>query len=103
MTSPTRIGPVLPTREVGVGSDGGHPHGILWKRQGSARVWRAQPADVARYNLLDRFRLDVELAESRQDPARHVVGLEKVNLTDGERRSWQEVLQPRHDIRVLQR
>src|SRR5260221_3807391 len=63
-----------------------------------ARVWRALPADVARYDLLDRFRLDVELAESRQGPARHIVGLEKVNLAGGERLAGQELEQPRLDL-----
>ena len=53
------------------------------------RLRGAHPADISRHDLLDGFRLDVELPEPRQGPARHVVRLEKVNLAGGERRARQ--------------
>ena len=58
------------------------------------RSWCAR-ANIGRYYLLDRFRLDIELPETRQGTARDVVRLEKINLAGGERWVWQELEQPR--------
>ena len=41
-------------------------------------------ANIGRYHLLECFRLDIEFPETRQDTARDVVRLEKINLTGGE-------------------
>ena len=63
----------------------------------SEHRWRAS-ANVGRYYLLDRFRLDIELPETRQGTARDVVRLEKINLTGGEWWVWQELEQPCLDL-----
>src|SRR5260370_37858019 len=57
---------------------------------GSGRFRYARPANIGRYDLLDRFRLDVEVLEARQGPARHVVHPEKINLACGQRRGLRE-------------
>jgi hypothetical protein len=36
-----------------------------------------RPTEIGRHHLLDRFRLNVELPQTRQGPARHVVRLER--------------------------
>jgi hypothetical protein len=63
---------------------------------------RVAPADAGldgvEYYLLDRFRLDIELSETRQGTARDVVRLEKINLAGGERWVWQELEQARLDL-----
>jgi len=63
----------------------------------SEHRWRAT-ANIGRHYLLDRFRLDIELPETRQGTARDVVRPEKINLTRGERWIWQELEQPRLDL-----
>ena len=63
----------------------------------SEHRWRAS-VNVGRYYLLDRFRLDIELPETRQGTARDVVRLEKINLAGGERWVSQELEQPRLDL-----
>jgi hypothetical protein len=39
--------------------------------------------------------LNIEVVKTRQAPARNIIGLEKINLADGERWVWQELEQPR--------
>ena len=51
----------------------------------------ARPAEIRRHDLLHRFRLDVELPQTRQGPACHVIRLEQVNLAGRKRRAWQEL------------
>jgi hypothetical protein len=51
------------------------------------------------HDLLDRFRLDVEVLEAWQGPARHVVHPEKINLACRQRRARQKLEQPRQDLR----
>ena len=63
----------------------------------SVRSWYAR-ANIGWYHLLDRFRFDVELPETRQSTARDIVPLEKINLAGGERRVRQELEQPRLDL-----
>ena len=52
---------------------------------------RCASANIGRYYLLDRFRLDIELPETRQGTAQDVVRLEKINLAGGERWARQEL------------
>src|SRR6478672_4202486 len=64
---------------------------------------RCASANIGRYYLLDRFRLDLELPETGQCPARKIIRFEKIDLTGGERRIWQELEQPRLGSRPPQR
>src|SRR5260370_15395073 len=64
---------------------------------GSVRFRCARPATIGRYDLLDRFRLDVEVMETRQGPARHVVHPKKINLACGERRARRMLFTRRSD------
>src|SRR5437773_4789303 len=65
-----------------------------------ARTWIIAPAsaEIGRHDILDRLRCDVELRETRQGSARHVVHLEQVDLAGGKRRIRQEFEQPRLDL-----
>src|SRR6476620_5023687 len=68
-----------------------------WSSISEHRSVRCASANIGRYYLLDRFRLDIELPETWQGTARNIVRLEKVNLAGGERWVWQELEQPRLD------
>jgi hypothetical protein len=69
-----------------------------WADRRLSRFRCARPANIGRYDLLDRFRLDVEVLEARQGPARHVVHPKKINLACGQRRVRQKLEQPRQDL-----
>src|SRR5436189_2814802 len=74
-------------------------HGASWCHTARARTPLARltlrPAEISRQNFLDGCRLDIELPEARQDPARCIVCLEKINLASGQRRVRQEFEQSR--------
>src|SRR6187200_1043979 len=57
----------------------------------AALASRRPRADIGRYDLLDWFRLNLELLETWQAPTRDIVRLEKVNLPGGERWVGQEL------------
>ena len=59
---------------------------------------RCASANIGRYYLLDRFRLDIDLPETWQGTARDVVRLEKINLAGGERWVGQELEHQRLDL-----
>src|SRR6476619_258321 len=69
-----------------------------WSSISEHRSVRCASANIGRYYLLDRFRLDLELPETRQGTARDVVRLEKINLAGGERWVGQEREQQRLDL-----
>src|SRR5262249_9625382 len=55
-------------------------------------------SDIRRDDLLHRFRLDAELSQTRQRPARHIVRFEQVNLRRSERWVWQKLEQARLNL-----
>src|ERR1700680_3227900 len=58
----------------------------------------ARPTKIGRHDVLDRFREQVELPQTRQGPTRDIVRLEQVNLAGGERRVRQQFEQPRLNL-----
>src|SRR6516165_5830524 len=70
----------------------------------TCRRWRHRSAsgrpraDIGRYDLLDWFRLNLELLETWQAPTRDIIRLEKVNLPGGERWVGQQLKQSRLDL-----
>ena len=61
------------------------------------RSW-CPSTNVRRHHFLDRFRLNLELLQTRQGSARKIIRFEKINLAGGERWVWQELEQPRLDL-----
>src|ERR1700680_1648012 len=67
-------------------------------REAVSKLRCLRHADIGQHHIFDGSGPDIELRETRRGPARHAVGLEKVNLAGGERRAWQELQQPRLDL-----
>ena len=61
------------------------------------RSW-CPSTNVGRHHFLDRFRLNLELLQTRQGSARKIIRFEKINLASGERWVWQEFEQPCLDL-----